>query len=120
MDGATFRPHVKQALAPTLAPGDVLVLDNRPARGVSGVREAIAAGGATLMYLPPCLPNPNPIEQLFAKWSAVLRKAAARTRDSLWSSIGQAFDALTLDEYRNYVRKSGYYPVKRQNALAFA
>jgi transposase len=88
-----------------------LVLDNLPAHKVSGVREAITARGATLMYLPPYSPDLNPIEQLFAKLKALLRKAAARTRDSLWSTIGEALDAFTPDECRNYIRNSGYEPV---------
>jgi transposase len=111
MDGTTFRAYVEQALAPALAPGDVLVLDNLPAHKVAGVREAIAARGATLMYLPPYSPDLIPIEQLFAKLKALLRKAAARTRDSLWSTIGEALDAFTPDECRNYIRNSGYDPV---------
>jgi transposase len=110
MDGPTFRAYVEQALAPALAPGDVLVLDNLSAHKVSGVREAITDRGATLLYLPPYSPDLNPIEQLFAKLKALLRKAAARTRDSLWSTIGEALDAFTPDECRNYIRNSGYEP----------
>jgi transposase len=63
------------------------------------------------MYLPPYSPDLNPIEQLFAKLKALLRKAAARTRDSLWSTIGDALDAFTPDECGNYIRNSGYDPV---------
>jgi transposase len=117
LNGPTFRAYVEQALAPALAPGDVVVLDNLPAHKVSGIREAIAARGATLMYLPPYSPDLNPIEQLFAKLKALLRKAAARTRDSLWSTIGDALDAFTPDECGNYIRNSGYEPVQRQNPL---
>jgi transposase len=89
----------------------VLVLDNLPAHKVSGVREAITARGATLLYLPPYSPDLNPIEQLFAKLKALLRKAAARTRASLWSTIGDALDAFTPDECRTSIRNSGYEPV---------
>ena len=89
----------------------MLVLDNLSAHNVSGIREAIAACGATLMYLPPYSPDLNPIEQLFAKLKALLRKAAVRTRDSLWSTIGGALDAFTPDECGNYIRNSGYEPV---------
>jgi transposase len=111
MDGPTFRASGEQALAPALERGDVLVLDNLPAHKVSGVREAITARGATLLYLPPYSPDLNPIEQLFAKLKALLRKAAARTRASLWSTIGDALDAFTPDECRNSIRNSGYEPV---------
>ena len=87
--GVAFRAYVAQFLAPDLAPGDVVVLDNLAAHKVGGVRQAIAAAGASLLYLPPYSPDLNPIEQLFAKLKALLRKAAARTKDELWSTIGR-------------------------------
>ena len=71
-------------LAPTLRPGDIVVMDNLPAHKVAGVRETIEAAGARLLYLPPYSPDFNPIEQAFAKLKALLRKAAARTLDALW------------------------------------
>ena len=89
MTGVAFRAYVEQILAPALAPGDVVVLDNLAAHKVEGVRQAIAAAGASILYLPPYSPDLNPIEQLFAKLKALLRKAAARTRDELWSTIGR-------------------------------
>jgi transposase len=77
MTGATFRAYVEQFLAPALASGDVVVvMDNLPAHKVAGVREAIAAVGASILYLPPYSPDLNPIEQMFAKLKALLRKAA--------------------------------------------
>ncbi|WP_425487131.1 transposase [Microvirga arsenatis] len=88
-----------------------LVLDNLAAHKVSGVREAITTRGWTLMYLPPYSPGLDPIEQLFAELEALLRKAAARSRDSLWSTIGDVLDAFTPAERGNYIRKSGYEPV---------
>lgn len=111
MNGPTFRAYVEQALAPVLKPGDVVVLDNLPAHKVAGVKEAIASRRASLMYLPPYSPDLNPIEQLFAKLKALLRKASARTRDALWNSIGQTLDAFTPAECQNYIRNSGYDPV---------
>jgi transposase len=82
MTGAAFRTYVEQLLAPTLGAGDVVVMDNLPAHKVKGVREAILAAGAGLLYLPPYSPDLNPIEQLFAKLKTLLRKgppsAAAR------------------------------------------
>jgi transposase len=79
MTGTAFRAYVEQFLAPALEPGDVVVLDNLAAHKVDGVRQAIAAAGASILYLPPYSPDLNPIEQLFAKLKALLRKAAART-----------------------------------------
>jgi transposase len=83
MTGAAFRAYVQQFLAPSLEPGDVVVLDNLAAHKVEGVRQAIAAAGAALLYLPPYHPDLNPIERLFAKLKALLRKIAARTKDAL-------------------------------------
>ena len=92
MTGPAFCAYVEQFLAPALEPGDVVVLDNLAARRVDGVRQAIAAAGASILYLPPYSPDLNPIEQLFAKLKALLRKVAARTRDELWSTIGRLLD----------------------------
>ena len=83
-------------------------MDNLPAHKVAGVREAIRAVGASLMYLPSYSPDLNPIEQLFAKLKALLRKAAARTRDALWNTIGTLLDAFTPAECQNYIANSGY------------
>jgi transposase len=108
MTGAAFRAYVEQFLAPALAPGDVVVLDNLVAHKVKGVRQAIAAAGASLLYLPPYSPDLNPIEQLFAKLKALLRKAAARTKDALWQAIGRLLDACPAAECTNYLRHCGY------------
>ena len=106
--GLAFRASVEQSLAPALAPGDVVVLDNLAAHKVAGVREAIAAAGASILYLPPDSPDLNPIEQLFAKLKALLRKAAARTKEDLWSIIGRLLDAWSTTECSNYLRHCGY------------
>ena len=108
MTGLAFRAYVEQFLAPALAPGDVVVLDNLAAHKVDGVRQAIAAAGASILYLPPYSPDLNPIEQLFAKLKALLRKAAARTKDELWSTIGRLLDAVPPAECANYLRHCGY------------
>ena len=90
MNGNTFLAYVEQILAPSLKPGDIVVIDNLRAHKVAGVREAVEAAGARLLYLPPYSPDFNPIEQLFAKIKALLRKAAERSVDGLWSRM-QAF-----------------------------
>lgn len=110
MNGIAFRVYVEQVLAPTLGPGDVVIMDNLPAHRVSGVREAIEAAGATRLFLPPYSPEFNPIEQAFAKLKALLRKAGARTRDALWDAIADAIDHFTPDECTNFFRNSGYEP----------
>ncbi len=89
----------------------MLVLDDLGSHKVAGVREAVEAAGATLLYLPPYSPDLNPIEQVFAKLKALLRKAAARTRDALWAAIGDLLAAYSPDECRNYLANCGYEPV---------
>jgi transposase len=108
MTGEVFRAYVEQMLAPALQPGDVAVMDNLAAHKVIGVREAIQAAGASVLYLPPYSPDLNPIEQLFAKLKAMLRSAAARTKDALWVTLGQALDAFPQTECQNYLANCGY------------
>jgi transposase len=88
MNGAAFLVYIKEVLAPTLRRGDIVIIDNVRVHKVAGVREAIEARGATLLYLPPYSPDFNPIEQFFAKLKSGLRKAAARSVESLWHAIG--------------------------------
>ena len=111
MRGEIFRADVEQRLAPALSPGDVVVLDNLAAHKVAGVEEAIRAVGVTLLYLPSYSPDLNPIEQLFAKLKALLRKAGARTKEALWAPIGELLDSFPAEECRNYLRNCGYEPV---------
>jgi len=108
MTGPAFRAYVEQFLAPALAPGDVVVLDNLAAHRVDGIHQAIKAVGASLLYLPPYSPDLNPIEQLFAKLKALLRKAAARTKDALWTAIGRLLDTVPASECLNYLNHCGY------------
>ena len=95
---------------PTLAPGDIVILDNLPAHKVSGARAAIERAGATLVFLPPYSPDFNPIEQVFAKIKALLRKAAARTVQAPEAAIAAALDAVLPDECASYFTNSGYEP----------
>jgi transposase len=97
-------------LAPSLSAGDTVVIDNLPAHKVDGVRAAIEARGASLLYLPPYSPDLNPIEMAFAKLKTLLRKAAARTRDALWDAIADVFITFTRDECANYLAHAGYAP----------
>ncbi len=92
----------------SLRPEDVVVLDNLPPHKVIGIHEAIRAAGASVFYLPAYSPDLNPIEQLFAKLKVLLRKAAARTRDALWDTIGALLDAFTPAECQTYIANSGY------------
>jgi transposase len=106
--GERFRAYVAETLVPTLRPGDTLILDNLGAHKVTGVREAIEAAGARLLYLPPYSPEFNPIELAFAKLKALLRSAAARTVSDLWAAIHKAFTRFSPEECRNYFAAAGY------------
>ena len=102
MNGAKFLAYVEQFLAPTLKPGDLVIMDNLPAHKPDAVRTAIEATGATLRYLPPYSPDLNPIEMAFSKFKALLKKAAARTIDDLRTAIAQALPQLTPNDCANY------------------
>ena len=108
MDGDAFRAYVAQVLVPELHPGEVVVMDNLPAHRVSGVREAIEAAGAGLLYLPPYSPDFNPIENAFAKLKALLRATAARTIPGLWNAVADSIEQFTPDECKNYFAAAGY------------
>ena len=108
VDGPAFVAYVEQVLAPTLQPGDCVVLDNLACHKVAGVRQAIEAVGAQLLYLPPYSPDFNPIEQVFAKLKARLRAVAPRTVASLWAAVGPALAAVSPTECAHYVRHAGY------------
>jgi transposase len=103
-----FLAWVQQFLAPTLHPGDVVVMDNLSSHKVAGVKAAIEKVGASLRYLPPYSPDLNPIEQFFAKLKALLRKAAARTLDALIGAIADALTKFEPVECANYLQNSGY------------
>ena len=108
MNGEAFRTYLREVLAPTLSEGDTVIMDNLSAHKVKGVREIIEAAGARALYLPPYSPDLNPIEQMFAKLKAMLRKAAERSVDGIFKAIGQIIDTIDPDECQNYLRNSGY------------
>jgi transposase len=108
MNAECFRAYVEQCLAPTLRPGDIVVLDNLSSHKVAGIREAIEATGARVRYLPPYSPDLNPIEQFFAKLKAALRKAAARTVEALIEAIAAALRSVSSTECANYLANAGY------------
>jgi transposase len=110
MNSDAFRAYVEQVLVPTLRPGEIVIMDNLPAHRGAAIRTAIQATGATLRLLPPYSPDFNPIENAFAKLKAILRKAAARTIDELWTAIRGALPSFTPRECANYFTAAGYEP----------
>ena len=112
---ASAYTYVDQVLVPTLNRGDVVIMDNLPAHKGANVRQAIEAAGAarrcaTLRYLPPYSPDFNLIDNAFSKLKALLRKAAARTINELWTAIGDALPCFTPQECANYFTATGYEP----------
>jgi transposase len=108
MNGETFRAWIEQFLVPTLKPGEIVIMDNLPSHKVTGISDAIEATGARLRYLPPYSPDLNPIEQVFAKFKALLRKAAARTVTRLWREIAIALNKFPPQECAAYLINCGY------------
>lgn len=108
LNGALFLKYVQQQLAPTLQPGDILILDNLSSHKVAGVREAIEAVGAQVLYLPPYSPDFNPIELAFSKFKWLLRSNECRDVETLWQTCGQLLDRFTPSECAHYFRHCGY------------
>lgn len=95
MDGEMFLAWVRHGLAPTLQPGDVVILDNLATHKVHGVRAAIEEAGANLWYLPPYSPDLNPIENLWSKIKQRLRGLAPRTQEELSEAVRIAFGTVS-------------------------
>jgi transposase len=110
INGELFEAYVDQVLVPDLRPGDTVIMDNLGSHKGAGVRAAIEAAGASLLYLPPYSPDFNPIEKAFAKLKAGLRKAATRTIDALWETIARLIETFTPAECQNYFKAAGYDP----------
>ena len=108
MNGAIFRRYVEKILTPTLRPHDIVVMDNLGSHRSRAVRAAIRQSGAKLFLLPKYSPDLNPIEQVFAKLKHLLRKAAARSRETVCETVGRLLDTYTPQECAAYLRNSGY------------
>ena len=108
MHGAAFLAYVEQVLAPTLSPGDIVVMDNLPAHKPVAIRQVIERVGAEFRFLPPYSPDFNPIEMAFSKFKAFLKKTAARTVDDLWKAIAEAIELFTPIKCENYLAAAGY------------
>jgi transposase len=109
LDGEAFVAFVQQVLVPALRTGDVVIMDNLATHKVAGMRQAIEAAGATLLFIPPYSPDLNPIEQAFAKLKARLRALKLRTVEALWKALGELLDCFPPEECRNYFSDAGYF-----------
>ncbi len=106
-----FEAYLEGALAPSLRPGQTVVVDNLSAHKGGRVKEIVEAAGCELAYLPPYSPDLNPIEQAFAKVKGLLRRAEARTREALVEAMGLALDAVTASDARGFLAHCGYRTV---------
>ena len=110
INGEQFQIYVEKVLDPTLAPGDIVIMDNLGSHKTKAVRQAIRKAGAKLIFLPKYSPDLNPIEQLFAKLKHWLRNAAGRSVDAVSNAIGHILGTVTTDECANYFANAGYEP----------
>jgi transposase len=108
MDTATFVWYITEQLAPTLRPGQVVVLDNLSVHKAASIRHALEARGCTLLFLPPYSPDFTPIEQAFSKIKAILRRLGARTHEALWEAMRVAVEAITPDDAIAWFAHAGY------------
>ena len=108
-DGLTFRTYVEIALVPQLWEGACVVMDNFKSHHVEGIREAIEAAGAKLVYLPPYSPDFSPIENCWSKIKTILRTRAARTYDALNQAISDALDEITYNDIIGWFSHCCYY-----------
>jgi transposase len=109
INGELFLAYIEQVLVPTLASSNLVIMDNLASHKVVGVRRAIEAAGARLLYLPPYSPDLNPIEQAFAKLKAMLRAKALRTVEALWNALGDLVTCFSPTECANFLRHAGYF-----------
>ena len=103
-----FEAFIEQVLCPCLKPGDIVVMDNLSSHKGPKVRRLIESAGAELIYLPPYSPELSPIEPAFSKIKHLLRSLAARTRDTLWSSMQSILEAVTASDAHGYFNHCGY------------
>ena len=107
-DREVFRAYVQQVLGPQLRPGDIVIMDNLSPHKAPGVKGAIEAVGATVLYLPPYSPDFNPIENLWSKLKTHLRSAGARTFNTLCDAVAEGLKTITTPDCRGYFQNCGY------------
>ena len=108
INGEVFLAWVRQCLVPTLRPGQIVVMDNLGSHKGKGVRSAIRDAGAKLLFLPKYSPDLNPIEQVFSKLKHGLRKAKARSYETVLAAIGKLLGDYSAAECANYLKNCGY------------
>ena len=112
INGQTFLAYVEQVLAPTLRPGDIVIMDNLGSHKGRAVQHAIRAAGARLWFLPPYSPDLNPIEQCFSKIKHWMRHAQERSTTGMWKRIGKLTRTIAPTEASNYFANAEYGSAK--------
>jgi transposase len=107
-----FEAYVEQILAPSLSPGQIVVLDNLSAHTGARVRQLIEERGCELFFLPAYAPDYSPIEETFSKLNAFLRRVGARTHEALQEAIGQALETVTAQDALGWFTHCGYRPAQ--------
>lgn len=108
LNGDIFRAYVQQLLVPSLKPGDIVIMDNLSCHKVSGVVQAIEAAGAFVLFLPPYSPDFNPIELMWSKMKAALRKLKVREKELLDNAIAFALNTISPSDIQGWFRHDGY------------
>jgi transposase len=111
INGELFTLYVEKVLAPTLGPGEIVILDNLSSHKGKAACDAIRARGAHRIFLPPYSPDLNPIEQVFAKLKHLIRAAEPRDVEATWRKVGELLDLFSEQECANYFKNSGYVSV---------
>ena len=108
LNGELFLGYVEQFLAPTLKKGDIVIMDNASPHKVSGVVEAIEARGAFVLWQPTYSPDFNPCENMWSKMKSYLRKAKARTKETLYEALKFALDSISISDITSWFKHTGY------------
>lgn len=108
MDGAAFLAYVEQFLLPELSADDVVIMDNLSTHKTEAIERAFSVAGKRLLYLPPYSPDYNPIENMWSKVKAAIRKTAARTLHGLMYAMAEALDSVTKNDCHGYFKNAGY------------
>jgi transposase len=108
LNGESFREYIEQHLVPALRTDDIVVMDNLRSHKVDGIKQAIEKVHAHVLYLPPYSPDLNPIEQMWSKIKAFLRKVKARSVEVLMDALPKAFDTISADDILGWFHHDGY------------
>lgn len=108
LNGNMFKAYIEQMLVPTLSPGDIVIMDNLSSHKVQGITQAIQKAKASILFLPPYSPDLNPIELMWSKLKAVLRKLKIRTAERLSDAIASALDSISVSDISSWFEHDGY------------